>query len=99
MKHSKPVQNLKHLEHLEHLKILKCSSVKHFQVLNRFKMKIIIFSLNHTFKTTKFSVMKCIVAAFIHFPKYKNVVHHIVIEPKNNYFYFEPVQHLKMFNT
>ena len=39
---------MKHLEHLEHLKILKCSSVKHFKVLNRFKMKIIIFWLNHT---------------------------------------------------
>ena len=45
---SKPVEHLKHLEHLEHFKILKCSSVKHFKVLNRFKMKIIIFWLNHT---------------------------------------------------
>ena len=51
LKHSKPVEHLKHLEHLEHLehlKILKCSSIKHFQVLNQFKKKIIIFSLNHT---------------------------------------------------
>ena len=34
---------------LNMLNILKCSSVKHFQVLNRFKMKIIIFSLDHIF--------------------------------------------------
>ena len=47
------VKHLEHLEHLEHLKILNCSSVKHFQVLNRFKMKIIIFSLNHTVTWSK----------------------------------------------
>ena len=43
LKHSKPLEHLKYLEHLKHLNILKSSSVKHFQVLNRFKIKIIIF--------------------------------------------------------
>ena len=50
MKHSKPVEHLKHLEHLQHLKILRCPSVKHFQVLNRFKMKILSPALNDTDK-------------------------------------------------
>ena len=39
---------VEHLKHLKHLNILICASVKHFEVLNRFKVKIIIFSLNHT---------------------------------------------------
>ena len=34
---------VEHLKHLKHLNILICASVKHFEVLNRFKMKIIIF--------------------------------------------------------
>ena len=58
MKHSKPVEHLKHLEHLQHLKILKCPSVKHFQVLNRFKMKILSPALNDTVESLIFSVGK-----------------------------------------
>ena len=57
MIHSKPVGHLKHLEHLEHLehlKILKCPSVIHFQVLNRFKIKILSPALNYTLNIDSF---------------------------------------------
>ena len=49
--HSGPVEHLRRLERLEqleHLGILKCSGVEHFRVLDRFGVKIIVFSLNHT---------------------------------------------------
>ena len=44
---NKLVEHLKHLKHLKHLNTLKCPSFKHFQVLNRFSMNIVIFWLNH----------------------------------------------------